>query len=58
MKSSHREELGLYYHAEIAWADDTTLAITLQNKQQWSWSDRRDVRIYDVRADISDNVAR
>jgi hypothetical protein len=44
----HHEKLGLYYHAEIAWADETTLAITLQNKNQWNRSYRRDLRVYDV----------
>ncbi len=44
----HREKLGLYYHAEIAWADEATLAIAVRNKKQWYWSDRRDLRVYDV----------
>lgn len=47
-KIVHCEELGLYRHAEIAWADDTTLAITLQNLKQNAWSYRRDLRVYDV----------
>lgn len=44
----YREELDSCYHAEIAWCDRDTLAITLQTVKQCNWSYRRHLRFYKI----------